>query len=94
MVKRKTTFFGGIIYSFGCDWAAACPAGKIIHRPTELDETSKTFFAMKLIAVYLMSLAFFVVISTAIDDPDDEEMITFKEFKVNFMNFTRYYLMI
>ena len=91
MVKRKTTFFVcGIIYSFGCDWAAACPAGKIIHRPTELDETSKTFFAMKLIAVYLMSLAFFVVISAAIDDPDDEEMITFKEFKVNFMNLTRY----
>nr|CAH0103408.1 unnamed protein product [Daphnia galeata] len=56
-------------------------AGKIIHRPTELDETSKTFFAMKLIAVYLMSLAFFVVISAAIDDPDDEEMIKFKEFK-------------
>jgi hypothetical protein len=42
---------------------------------------------MKLIAVYFLSLAIFVVISAAQDDPDDEEMVKFKEFKV----ITRFY---
>ena len=37
---------------------------------------------MKWVAVYLLSLALFVVISAARDDPDDEEMVKFKEFKV------------
>jgi hypothetical protein len=37
---------------------------------------------MKLVAVYFLSLALFAVISAAHDDPEDEEMVKFKEFKV------------
>jgi hypothetical protein len=40
------------------------------------------FIAMKLVAVYFLSLALFAVISAAHDDPEDEEMVKFKEFKV------------